>query len=335
VGNAPAAQPQFAGGAPAYGQAAPPVSQQPPYPGGYQSNPYYAQPIPQGYPAQTPPPARPGRSGAMVALIIAIVLVLIVGSGLVYYLGYYKPQQGNVSATQTAHVVRATANAAASSTAQVVQATANAVASSTAQAQATVQVYQNIYTQATRGTPVVNDPLSSPTFNPLWDITIGSTTNGDCAFTQGSYHSTIPTANYFEPCYALNTNYSTFAFQVDLTITQGDFGGVLLRANTAHTKFYLFRVGVDGSFDLYNYSNNQGSQAALLLTGTTRVMKGLNQSNEITVVAQKTTMYFYLNRQYLGNSNDNSYTSGEIGVFAESAKNPTDVAFSNAKVWKI
>ena len=50
-----------------------------------------------------------------------------------------------------------------------------------------------------------------------------------------------------------------------MTMTQGDFGGILLRANSAHTKFYLFRIGVDGSFALYNYSNNQGSQAVLLL----------------------------------------------------------------------
>ena len=315
--------------------------------GGHMSNPMYGQRWPSGpsygqpgptsaYSSQTPPPLKPKRGAATTVLIIVIVLVLIAGSGLIYYLGYYQPQQTHLIATQTAQAqTTATGQANARNTAQVVQATAQVAATGTAQAQATVQVYQNIYTQATSGTPIVSDPLSSPMLNPLWDITIGSTANGNCAFTQGSYHSIIPTPNYFKPCYALNTNYADFAFQVDLTIMQGDYGGVLLRANTAHNQFYLFRVGVDGSFDLYNYANDQGSQAARLLTGTSQVMKGLNQSNEITVVAQKTTMYFYLNRAYLGSTNDNSYASGEIGVFAESFKNPTDVAFSNAKVWKL
>lgn len=336
---------------PAYGQTAPPES--PPY-GGYQSNPAYGQgqvvppsyasyggyPSGQGAPTNNPPPPvqppRPKRSGAITALILVIALVVVAGSVLVFYLGYYQPNQAHTVATQTAQSqMTATANVAATGTAQVVQATARVEATSTAQVQATAQVYQSIYTHATSGQPVLDDPLSTPTLKPLWNITIGSAADGACAFTGGSYHSTMPTVNFFEPCYALNTNYSNFAFQVNMTITQGDFGGVLLRANGAHSKFYLFRVGIDGAFDLYNYTDNRGSQTTLLLTGTSGAIKGLNQSNEITVVAQQTAMYFYLNRQYLGSTNDNSYSAGQIGVFAESAKSPTDVAFSNAKVWNL
>ena len=321
---------------PPYGQMAP-ISQPYPNSGGYQRNPAYDQMLPpQNYPPQEVQPPKPRRSGAITALILVIVLVLIAGSGLIYYLGYYQPNQVHTVATQTAYArTTATAHIAATGTAQIVQATANASATSAAQAQATAQVYQNIYTQATSGTPLWNDPLSSPTLNPLWNITIGNTANGACSFTGGSYHSTIPQVGYFQPCYALNTNYSNFAFQVDITITQGDFGGVLLRANSAHNKFYLFRVGMDDSFAVYNYATNQGSQAALLLTGSSKSMKALNQSNEITVVARHAAMYFYLNRQYLGSTNDNTYTTGQIGVFAESAKNPTDVAFSNAKLWTL
>lgn len=320
---------------PAYGQVAPPQAQAYPAYGGYQGNPTYGQVAPTDYPQPVPPP-RPKRSGAITALVIIIALVVVAGSVLVFYLGYYQPNQAHVMATQTAQSqVTATANVAASSTAQVVQAATHAAATSTAQVQATALAYQNIYTHATSGKPVLDDALTTPTLNSLWDITIGSAANGACSFTGGSYHSTIPTTGFFEPCYALNTNYSNFAFQVDMVITQGDFGGVLLRANSAHSKFYLFRIGVDGSFTLYNYTDIQGSQATLLLNGTSKAIKNQNQSNEITVVAQQTTMYFYLNRQYVGSTNDNSYTAGQIGVFAESAKAPTDVAFNNAKVWNL
>jgi hypothetical protein len=300
---------------------------------------HYAQPsspLAPDYGAPSVPPPRPKRSGAVIFLTLAIVLALIVGSGLIFYLGYYQPNQARTVATQTAQAqTTSSAQAGATGSAQVSQATANAVATSTAQLQATVQAYRSIYTNATRGTPALNDPLSTPSLTSLWDITVGSSTTGSCSFTAGSYHSTISTADYFQPCYALATNYSTFAYQVDMTITQGDEGGILLRSNSAHTKFYLFRIGVDGSFVLYNYTNTQGSQATLLLTGSSNVIKGVKQANQITVVAQHTTMYFFVNQQYLGSSDDNAYSAGQIGVFAESAKNPTDVAFNNAKVWTL
>jgi DnaJ-like protein len=318
-----------------YGQ----VTEPQPYAGasGYPNAPaVYSQVAPQNYRPGSSESLKPKRNGAITALIIVILLVLIAGSGLVYYLGYYQPNQAHTVATQTAQSqTRATARAVATGTAQVLQATAQASATSAAQVQATAQAYQSIYTQATSGTPVLNDSMSNPTLNPLWDITLGSTANGACAFTGGSYHATIPKTGYFEPCYAESTNYSKFAFQIDMTITQGDFGGVLLRANATHSAYYLFRVGVDGSFDLYNYADAAGSQATQLLTGSSQAMKGLNQNNEITVVAQGAQMYFFLNRQYLGSTNDNTYTAGQIGVLAESAKNPTDVAFSNAKVWTL
>lgn len=305
-----------------------------PLPGGYQSSPAYGQTPPQIYPPQTAQAARPRRSAVATALLVAIALVLIAGGGLVFYLGYYQPQQAHTTATQTAQVVQSTANAAASSTAQVVKATANAAASSTAQVQATALAYQNIYTHATSGTPVLDETLATPTSH-LWNVSLGSSSTGGCTFTGGSYHSTISSAGFFQPCYAENTNFGTFAFQVTIIITQGDFGGVLLRANAAHSKFYLFRIGVDGSFNLYNYTDVQASQAITLLTGTSKAIKGLNQSNEITVVAQRTVMYFYLNRQYLGSTDDNTYSTGQIGVFAESAKAPTEAAFSHAKVWAL
>jgi type II secretory pathway pseudopilin PulG len=317
-----------------YGQRTPLPSTPYSVPASYQGSPPYGQTSPQNYPSPAAQPSRPKRSAVTTVLLVAIALVLIAGGVLVFYLGYYQPKQAQIAANSTAQAVQAASRAAASSTAQVVQATANAAASSTAQVQATALAYQNIYTQATSGTPVLDETLATPTSH-IWDVSLGSSSPGGCAFAGGSYHSTISSAGFFQPCYAENTNFSTFAFQVNMTITKGDFGGILLRANSAHSKFYLFRIGVDGSFNLYNYTDVQASQAIPLLAGTSRAMKGLNQSNEITVVAQRTVMYFYLNRQYLGSTSDTSYTTGQIGVFAESAKTPTEAAFSHAKVWTL
>lgn len=330
---------------PAY---APPLNQPPQsgpqsYPGfnSYPNYPVYSQAAqpdpyaPQYYPPPQTPQPKPRRGGAITTLILVIVLLLLVGSGLGFYFGYYQPTQQHGFATQTAQSqVTGTANAQAQATAQIRQATANAAASSTAQVQATAQAYQTIYNQATGGQPVLNDPLNAQS-SSQWDENNGGKTNGSCAFTGGSYHSSIPNAGFFEPCYAESSNFSNFAFQVDMKIVSGDEGGIIFRADSVNDKFYLFRVNVDGTYDLYLYVNNQGTQAQRLLTGSSGLVQGLNQVNEITLVARGANMYFYLNKQYLNSTNDNTYASGKIGVFGESATQATDVAFSNAKVWTL
>lgn len=325
----------------------PPVSQ--PAQGGPQSYPgfgsypnypaYDVTPPPaQGYAPpyympQQAPQAQPRRSGAATAVILIVVFALIAGSGLFFYLGYYQPNRAHSDATATAQAqVAETVNAQASSTAQVVQATANAAATSTVQAQATAQAYKNTYKQATGGTPALNDALNAQS-GSQWDETSG--TNGSCAFSSGSYHSSIPNTGYFQPCYAENTSYSNFAFQVDMTITKGDEGGIIFRADNVNDKFYLFRINVDGHYNLYLYVSNQGSQAQQLVGGSTNLMKPVGQSNEITLVAQGTSLVFYLNQQYLASTADGTYSAGKIGVFGESSTQPTDTAFSNAKVWTL
>src|SRR5262249_34827552 len=135
---------------------------QPSYPdyGGYQSLPAYAPS--SDYSQQSLQPQKRRRGGLVTALILGILVVLIVGSGLGFYFGYYQPNQQQLAATQTAQAqTSATARAVATGTAQIVTATANAQASSTAQVQATAQAYQAIYTQATSGTPALDDPMSS------------------------------------------------------------------------------------------------------------------------------------------------------------------------------
>lgn len=323
---------------PVYAQT--PVGGPPSHPGAgsYQHYPdlnQAAQPQPSylTYPPQAAPPQPRKRGGVITAAIVLLVLILLAASGLFFYFGSYQPNQIHANATATARTLaQGTANAQATGTAQVVQSTAQAISTSTAQAQATTTAQQNLYSQATSGTPVLSDPLSSQTGNQ-WDES--NTTSGSCTFASGSYHSLMPTATFFQPCYAENTNFSNFTFQVDMTITQGDEGGILFRADSINNKFYLFQIDVTGNYALYMYISEHGSQATRLLRGSTTLMKGVGQLNEITLIAQGNTLSFYLNKQYLNAVNDGTYSSGKIGVFAESVTHATDVAFTNAKVWKL
>jgi hypothetical protein len=284
-------------------------------------------------------------SPTVIILLIVLVLVLLAGSGLIYFVGVYQPQKMHADATATVNAqitstaqanASATANVLATSTAQA-NATATAHASATAAASATATAYQAILSQATSGTAALNDSLSAPSSNN-WDqlSASNSTQSGSCAYAGGAYQSSMPTKGYFQPCYAEAPTFSNFAYQVQMTIKQGDEGGILFRADTTNSKFYLFRITQSGAYDLFVYIDNQGTHAKNLLSNSTSLFKqGLNQSNTITVIAQGGNLYFYINGQYIDNVNNTTLNSGKIGVFGESNTNSTVVAFSNAEVWKL
>jgi Flp pilus assembly protein TadG len=320
--------------APASGpQSHPGLGSYPNYPAYAPTSPAYT---PQTYPPQPTlqPPRR--RGGAVTALVLLLVLLLLLGSGLFFYFGYYQPNQAHVAGTATAQArAQATANSQASATAQVVQATAQAGETATAQVQATAQAYQNLYTQATQGTPVLNDPLNSQTGSQWDEINSSGSNSGSCSFSGGSYHSSISTSSFFQPCYAENTNFSNFAFQITMLIQQGDEGGIIFRADNVNDRFYLFQIDVNGRYSIYKYVNNQGSDALRLTSGTTNLMASAGQSIQITLVAQNSNLSIYLNQHFLASVSDGSYGSGKIGVFGESVTQPTDAAFSNAKVWTL
>ncbi len=317
-----------------------------------QNQPQYAGPSQYGgYPQAgqqfaTPPPPKKRRMPLTVTiLLIIIVLFLLAGSGLIYFVGVYQPQKMHADATATVNAqitstaqanAQATANALATSTTQA-NATATAQASATAAASATATALQAILSQATSGTPTLTDSLSTPS-NNKWDqlSASNSTQSGSCAYTGGAYEASMPTKGFFQPCYAQVPTFSNFAYQVQMTIKQGDEGGLLFRADPTNSKFYLFRITQSGAYDLFVYIDNQGTHAKNLLSNSTSLFKqGLNQPNTITVVARGGSLYFYINGQYLDGVSNTTLSSGKIGVFGESNTNSTIVAFSNAEVWTI
>jgi hypothetical protein len=329
--SVPAPPPNYAANDPAINQQTSPA-QAYARPASYPHYPAYGQ-------AYTPPPYTPApapqrrRAGVLTTFLLLIVLAVLLGSGLFFYFGYYQPRQAHIAGTATAQAyAQATVNAQASSTAQIAQATAQAGATATARAQATAQAYQDIYTRATQSAPVLNDPLNGQTASQ-WDEVSSST--GTCSFSGGSYHSSIPTAGFFQPCYAENTSFSNFAFQVEMLIKQGDEGGIIFRADNVSDKFYLFRIDTNGNYSLYQYKDNQGAHAVRLMGGTTGALAGQGQSIQLTLVARNSNLAFYVNQHYLDGVSDGTYISGKIGVFGESAAQPTDVAFTSARVWAL
>ncbi len=348
----------------------PPYSTGPAYQGNSQtpSSPYYPT-APQTFPGQQqpyaplqpplaqqqpyappqPPPVqqkhqRRGLSAGIMALIVLLILLLIGGSVLIYYAAVLQPSTLHSQATATAQTqataqivhaqqttqTNATRTAQASATAQAV---ANTHATATAQAVGTATALQNLYNQSTSGSPDLTDPMTSPDAN-RWEVGTSSTGSG-CQFTSGAYHAIIIEKGFFQPCFAEGTDFSNFAYQIQMTIIKGDAGGILFRANNSSFKLYQFSVGQDGSYDLYSYQDRQHSKTLISNSTSPAINKGAGQTNLLTVIARGDHLYLYVNKHYVTSVSDNTTSSGQIGVFAQNYTNPADVAFSNAQVWKL
>ncbi len=281
---------------------------------------------------------------ATILLIVLAFALIIGGLGLIFYtttLQYRASvhNQATAIALSTAHTLE-TAQAQAQATANTLAtANANIYASATAQAGATVTATAiatalgNILTQATSGTSALDDPLSDNSGNHNWDKT-QSSVDGQCVFTSSGYKAQAARQGYFQPCFAEATSFSNFAYQVSMIIDQGKQAGIVFRGNSASNAFYLFYIGINGSYSLDIYKGS--SHATTLNNGfSSSITTGLKQTNQLAVVAYKNILYLYVNQQFITSVTDSTLNSGKIGVAALDSKNPTAAAFTNARVWNI
>src|SRR5260370_19383355 len=291
-------------------------------------------------------------SPGMTIFLIVLAIVLIGGGfGFILYAATTQYRASlHSEATTEAHLTaqallatqirnQATANAFATANSKIyatataqVGATANLTAIA-ANATATAKTLGSIIPQATSGTSALNDPLSDNKGNHKWDQT-STRVDGMCVFTGGDYHALEARQGFFQPCLAQTTNFSDFAYQVQMTIDTGKQDGIIFRANSITGSFYLFRIGIDSTYALDLYHNRE--LATTLSSGYSgAIATGLKQSNEIAVIAYKGTLYLYANQQFIAAVTDNSLSSGKIGVAAIDYSDPAQAEFSNAQVWKI
>lgn len=276
----------------------------------------------------------------MVLFLTLAILLIISGLGLIYYAGIARPTQLQVQATTTVQAIQTsnahtvgTANAQTTGTVQAYsKASATAIAQATTAAQATVTAEQTLYTTSTRGQPAFSSPLTHQDAG-LWDI-YNAVGGGGCAFTGGALHASIAQKNFYVACFAHGTNAQNFALEVSMTILKGDEGGVIFRGNDAASQFYYFRVGRDGLYSLIVAKDNTHN-TPLAYDSSKAIKTGAGQTNLLTIVAKGSSIYLYINKQFVTSVNDATYNSGEIGILAGDNTNDTDVAFTNANIWVI
>ncbi len=307
--------------------------------------------------ATWPPPPRPRgpqRTFGVTSIALITVASLLIVGGFGFIIFATTAQYTKTLHTQATAQARLTARANATRLALTQQATnqalatqqayiyatASALVGSTATAQgnsvaatATASSAENLLSQYTGGTPAFNDALSDASGNNGWDTNINPQGNTGCQFNNGAYHALEALRGELQPCFAEASNFSNFAYQVSLIIDQGDQGGIIFRANTAKSQYYLFRIGTDGSYTLERYTKNQ---ATTLSSGfSIAIATGIGQSNTLAVIANKSTLALFANSTYIASMTDSALTSGQIGVVALDFTLPTDVEFSNAQVWTL
>jgi len=329
----PAQQPPYASEtqlptyvSPSYGQTGQPPSytQQP------QTQPpiYMQQPQTQP-PGYTPPPSytqqpqtqqpKPSPIRRIVLAVIALVIILAaVGSFLLISHNNQVAQQ-NANATATAQ----TSHNHATATALAQQ---NAAATASAQATALVTSHYPPFT-----TVALDSPLTSASSG--WD------SSTICQFTSTGYQVSIQQANTLQFCQN-SGQYGEIAYQVTMTITQGDCGGLTFRY-IDNRNFYFFEVCANGTYDIGDYVNGQSNLLYSNFRTSSAIKQGLNQPNTIAITVQGDTVNIFINGSKsidTGTSSSltgSTFSQGQIGLLADDSGNPTTIAYTNALVWTI
>ena len=201
-------------------------------------------------------------------------------------------------------------------------------------------------------------PTASPTTTPTasgttstvyppsgWKLVPGDlleTGNGtwqedtSCKFTADGYQISVSDRDKGYACLATNSDFTDFAFEVQMKIVIGYQGGMTFRSDPKKENAgneYYFHIDRAGAYklDIYDHYN----RSKTLTSGmSTTFNSGLDQSNMIAVVAKENTITLYVNNQQIPSVNDNTYTHGRIGLIADTNdKPPTEVIYSNVKVW--
>lgn len=176
-----------------------------------------------------------------------------------------------------------------------------------------------------------SDPMKSNS-SGYWPVSSGK--DGSCSFTNNVYQVSSLTAGGLY-CALQGFDFTNFAFEVQMTITKGDRGAIMFRADANSANGYLFWISPSGTYGLEIWENNSLSRT-LRSSSNAAIYTDLNQLNTVAVVTQGNIFHLYVNDQLIDVVTDpaSSFSHGIIWLGVYPVSNPTtQVFFSNVKVW--
>lgn len=165
-------------------------------------------------------------------------------------------------------------------------------------------------------TVVVQDTLATNTLG--WPKT------DHCFFQDGSFH--IKDNRY---CYA-GKSYTDARVTVQATQLSGPTDspyGIVFRVSSLGN-FYGYEVNADGSWFVWKCVKSDCTKI-VPVTQTTKLQSGVGQVNTLSVLMQGSHFEFFINGDKVGTADDDTFTSGNVGL--EAGKG-IEVAFSNLSI---
>lgn len=256
------------------------------------------------------PPVQPGKRrkaafGGKIALWLSMILIVVLGgTGLVYYMINTNASRGDH------HVVHNTTP--------------------------TPDPNRNTYT-STMPTLSYYDPLKQA---GRWQANPNdANTNGYCIFQEdGAYHVGSNIAQTYTLC-PIGSNQpvvSDLTFEIRVHVLHGDCAGVSFRGDYQKDagSFYYFSICSDGRHYLATYTHFGMIQFLPTQNNRFPALQANPQTTfTLAIVARGSSLTFYLNHQQVDSVTDSTYTSGQINLFCYEVGNPTEIAFSDARLW--
>ena len=264
------------------------------------------------YPGPRPRIYSPGQ---LVVLTIIVLLIIVSSAVLFYSAVNYQIAASNASS----------------------QAIATAIARATSFAQATAQAnaIPNPYPPDT-GNLVLNDPLHDNSQGHSWDVH-ATPVNNNCQFAGRAYQSTSDYAskNLYSgnTCFAENTDFSNFTFQVQAILVKGLCEGIAFRGDSKANNFDRFVICSNAWYDFRQCSNSYCD--VLLANGPSPAINTqLGMTNTLAVVANGAVITIYVNGKQIVSTTDGGFNQGQIGLVTSGYGGTLTVAmFRNAEVW--
>jgi hypothetical protein len=189
---------------------------------------------------------------------------------------------------------------------------------------------------ATRGLLALSNSLNDNSRAVWMNYTSDSRPiNQGCAFQDGSYDTRKDTQHVpdIRACLANETNFTSFAYQIEMQCLQGQSGGLVFRASELQ-HFYYFYINTNGSYALW-LNTGVGAQGKLLIRGTSVFISRRDHGlNILAVVADGTMLKLYANYNLLTTVQDATYSGGKIGTAVGAPDRlTTECLFNEARVW--
>jgi serine/threonine protein kinase len=279
---------------------------------------------------------RQGIAGGTAILLVGLALLIIAGSAGFFYLqNNNRSSSSNPDAIATIHASDATSFAATSTTLASkntgTPTSQPATPTTTAGSQTTPTTANTVPYPPPGAVLALNDPLTDNSLGYNW--TENNTGTGSCSFTGSGYDVTSPQTPLYHGCVAQNTSFSNFAYEIHLTFISGNCGAIIFRADVPNHRYYYFRICANGTYQLLLYTQSGYATRTFADSNSSAIHMGPGQSNVIAVVANGSHIAAYINDQPVVSIIDSTCSQGQIGVAADNDNSPTEIVFSNAKVW--